>query len=156
MSALASIPPIEPRVMLPVEPASTSGLPTQPTQIDAFRSVLASAGNALTANPQAIGRALLSGLNNFSAGEAKARVQVQQAIDPTSNAAEAPEAGPLAGASPEGTPSPTASLLQKGEAIQQRSMGMMMQTYSFALEATMVSNAATTFTSSVNTLIKTQ
>jgi hypothetical protein len=35
-------------------------------------------------------------------------------------------------------------------------MGVMMQTYSFALEATLVSNAATTFTSSVNTLIKTQ
>ena len=37
-----------------------------------------------------------------------------------------------------------------------QSYGVMMETYSFALEAGLVNNAATTFTSSVNTLIKTQ
>jgi len=35
-------------------------------------------------------------------------------------------------------------------------MGVMMETFSFALQASLVNNAATSFTSSVNTLIKTQ
>ena len=50
----------------------------------------------------------------------------------------------------------TAQLMQKGEAMTRQSMSVMMQTYSFAVEAQLVTNAATTFTSSINTLIKTQ
>jgi len=50
----------------------------------------------------------------------------------------------------------TAEVIQKSDAQERKSLGLMMETYSFSLEATLVTNAATTFTSSINTLVKTQ
>jgi hypothetical protein len=130
-------------------------------QIDAFRSVLDSAGSALASSPDAIGRALLSGLNGFSAREAQARAQMQSAIDPTGGATgdtplDALGAPLQTGDTQAAQPLSNAQMIAKSDAVQRRSMGMMMQTYNFAVESQLVTNAATTFTSSINTLIKTQ
>jgi hypothetical protein len=147
MSSLPQIPPVQPAP------------PTQPTQLDAFRMALNAAGAALSANPDAIGKTLLSGIDGFNAREASFRGVVEQAIaGDTTKAGGATDGDPasLDAAAGAGTGMTATQALQKGEALQRQSMGVMMQTYSFALEATLVSNAATTFTSSVNTLIKTQ
>jgi hypothetical protein len=145
MSALPQVPPVQPT------------LPTQPTEIDAFRSALNAASAALSANPDAVGQALLSGVDGFNARETQFRTVVAQA-----EAGEAPNNDPTDPAGPPGSDGTAprrltaAQAIQEGDALQRQSLGVMMQTYSFALEATLVSNAATTFTSSVNTLIKTQ
>jgi hypothetical protein len=145
---MAALPPTA-----PIEPS----LQAQPMQIDAFQSVLNAAGAALSANPEAIGQTLLSGVEGFRSRETEFHSVVEQAINGSATqtdsvtstgsaiSAEIPQRGLTA-----------AEALQKGEALQRQSMGVMMQTYSFALEATLVTNAATTFTSSINTLIKTQ
>jgi hypothetical protein len=144
MTALTQLPPVQPAPSM------------QPLQMDAFRSAMNAAGAALTAGPDAIGKTLLSGIDNFNASDAQFRNTVAQATAPDSS---------QTSTATDGTPSTdpnvprrltTAQAMQEGEALQRQSMGVMMQTYSFALEATLVSNAATTFTSSVNTLIKTQ
>lgn len=144
MSSLSQVPPVAPP------------LPAESTQIDAFRSALNAASAALSANPDAIGQTLLSGVDNFSARETQFRAVVTQAA--TGDAQRTDTAGsPSADA--DGTAPhrlTTAQALQQADAMQRESMGVMMQTYSFALEASLVSNAATTFTGSVNTLIKTQ
>ena len=141
-----------------VEPLAAAMSP-EPTQLDAFRSAMNGAGAALGANPEAIGQTLLSGLNDFSARESHFRATVQHVVVGDSTALDTPadasgELAPDAGVAAHGLTA--AQALQKGEALQRQSMGVMMQTYSFALEATLVTNAATTFTSSINTLIKTQ
>lgn len=128
--------------------------PVQPTQLDAFRLALNGAGAALNANPDAIGKTLLSGIDGFNTNEANFRTAVEQAVagDPARTGT-ATDDDP---ASTAGRGLTAAQALDKGQALERQSLGVMMQTYSFALEATLVSNAATTFTSSVNTLIKTQ
>jgi hypothetical protein len=130
----------------------------QPTQIDAFRTALNAAGAALSANPDAIGQTLLSGIDGFNAREAGFRSVVAQAIggDTTKAGSAADDLASSGATDTAGRGMTEAQALHEGEALQRKSMGLMMQTYSFALEATLVSNAATTFTSSVNTLIKTQ
>lgn len=144
MTALTQVPPLQPAPS------------TQPLQIDAFRSAMTAAGAVLSAGPDAIGKTLLSGIENFNASDAQFRNTVAQASAPESSQTVT---------TTDGTPSTdpnaprrltAAQVMQEGEELQRRSMGVMMQTYSFALEATLVSNAATTFTGSVNTLIKTQ
>ena len=128
-------------------------------QLDAFRSTLNAAGAALGANPDAIGQTLLSGIDNFNTRETQFRTVVEHAA-----AGDAPQATTSGTGEPPSAesdtvaphPMTTAQAMKEGETLQRQSMGMMMQTYSFALEASLVSNAATTFTSSVNTLIKTQ
>jgi hypothetical protein len=148
MASLPQVPPVQP---VPV---------AQPTQIDAFRAALNTAGAALSANPDAIGQTLLSGIDGFNARESQFQSVVTQAItgDATkTNSATDGGYPSSAGATDAAPPGLTAAqALHEGEALQRQSMGVMMQTYSFALEATLVSNAATTFTGSVNTLIKTQ
>jgi len=142
MSAIPQVPPI------------AAPLPTEPTQIDAFQSALSAASAALSANPRAIGQGLLSGIDNFNARETQFRTVVTQAeANDSTNAPGAPSDASNSSAPNRLT---TAQAMREGDALQHRSLALMMQTYSFALEATLVSNAATTFTSSVNTLIKTQ
>jgi hypothetical protein len=143
MSALPQIPPIP---------------PAQPTQLDAFRLALNGAGAALNANPDAIGKTLLSGIDGFDANEASFRTAVAQAVagDPARTGTATDDDPASTGASTTGRGMTAAQALDKGLELERQSLGVMMQTYSFALEATLVSNAATTFTSSVNTLIKTQ
>jgi hypothetical protein len=144
MSALTQVPP--------VQPAQSQ----QPLQLDAFSSAMTTASAALTASPDAMGKTLMSGIDSFNASEAQFRNTVAEATAPES-AQPAPAAGaatPLDPGAPHGMT--TAQVIQKGQTLNRQSLGMMMQTYSFALEATLVTNAATTFTSSVNTLIKTQ
>jgi hypothetical protein len=144
MTALTQVPP--------VQPAPSA----QPLQINAFNSAMNAASAVLNAGPDAIGKTLLSGIDNFSADEAQFRNTVAQAAapessQPTTTADGTPSADPNAPRK-----LTTAQAIQEGEAMGRRSMGIMMQTYNFALEAALVSNAASTFTGSVNTLIKTQ
>jgi hypothetical protein len=144
---------------LPQTPPVTPPLPAQPTEIDAFKAAMTAASSALAGSPDAMAQGLLSGIDNFNARETQFRTVVAQA-----EAGGAPQGATAdaSGAPPAGTDDTAprrmtaAQAMQEGDALQQRSMALMMQTYSFALEATLVSNAATTFTSSVNTLIKTQ
>lgn len=146
MTALTQLPP--------VQPAPSA----QPMQIDVFRSAMNAAGAALNAGPDAIGKTLLSGIDNFNASDAQFRNTVAQA---TSSEPSQTSTTTTTDGTPSADPNTPRQLtmaqaMQEGEALERQSMGVMMQTYSFALEATLVSNAATTFTSSVNTLIKTQ
>jgi len=125
-------------------------------QIDVFRSAMNVAGAALNAGPDAIGKTLLSGIDSFNASDAQFRNTVAQAMAPESSQASSTTTDGTA-TDPDAPRQLTAAqAIKEGDALQRQSMGVMMQTYSFALEATLVSNAATTFTSSVNTLIKTQ
>lgn len=141
--------------MSPMPAAAAAVLPAEPSTITAFDPSMMQAGQG-AAGPEAMGQALLSGMNRFTTHEAHFQSVVQQAAGAApanDGSAGAPDvADPIQPQS--GVPAPTA--MQQGAALQQKSMGLMMQTYSFALEATMVTNAATTFTSSINTLIKTQ
>ena len=115
---------------------------------------LNTAGAAPNASPDAMGRTLLSGIDNFNASESGFRSVVEQAITGDATRSGTAEDG---GDPTSSTRAMTATqALHEGEMLQRRSMGVMMQTYSFALEATLISNAATTFTGSINTLIKTQ
>ena len=115
---------------------------------------LNTAGAALNASPDAMGRTLLSGIDNFNTSESSFRTVVEQAI--TGDATRSGTAANDADTTSSTRTMTAAQALREGETLQRRSMGVMMQTYSFALEATLVSNAATTFTGSINTLIKTQ
>ncbi len=143
---MPALPPIA-----PVDPT----LHAQPMQVDAFQSVLNAAGAALKANPDAIGQTLLSELQGFRAHEASFRATVEQATNSGATPS-SPTVAPIDGDATASHGISTTEALQKGQEMERQSMGMMMQTYSFALEATLVTNAATTFTSSINTLIKTQ
>jgi hypothetical protein len=145
MTALTQLPPVQPAPS------------TQPLQLDVFRSAMNVAGAALNAGPDAIGKSLLSGIDSFNASDTQFRNTVAQATAPESSQASTTTTDGTPSADP-GTPHRLTAdqAMQQGEALERQSMGVMMQTYSFALEATLVSNAATTFTSSVNTLIKTQ
>jgi hypothetical protein len=65
MSALPQVPPVQ------------SALPAQPVQIDAFSAALNAAGAALSANPDAIGQTLLSGIDGFNARETQFRSVIE-------------------------------------------------------------------------------
>ena len=132
--------------------------PVQPTQLDAFRLALNGAGAALNANPDAIGKTLLSGIDGFNTNEANFRTAVEQAVagDPARTGTATDDDPASADTSSTGRGLTAKQAIDESQALERKSLGVMMQTYSFALEATLVSNAATTFTSSVNTLIKTQ
>ena len=144
--------------VLPQIPPTPPVPPTEQTQLDAFRLALNAAGAALNASPDAIGKTLLSGIDSFNTNEAGFRAAVAQAVaGDTTRTDTATDGDPAStDASTTGRGMTAAQALHEGQAMERQSLGVMMQTYSFALEATLVSNAATTFTSSVNTLIKTQ
>ncbi len=151
--------------MSPMPQAAIAAMPIEPASITAYDPASIQAGSGMNASPEAMGRALLSGLDHFNTHETQFRDAVQQAAgagpaDAASGAAGIQD-GPVSaiGEADGVTASASATqgtAMQQGAALQQKSMGLMMQTYSFALEATLVTNAATTFTSSINTLIKTQ
>lgn len=141
---MAALPPNPP----PIEPPQAEPVTSQPMQVDAFQSAMANAGAALFANPDAVGRALIAELDGFNTRA----TQVQQAVG-----ASLTDANPAA--TDTATPPVTSDIGHELDVMhqhQEHMLGLMMETYSFALEAEAVSRAATTFTSSVNTLIKTQ
>jgi hypothetical protein len=136
--------------------AARAALPIEPASLTAFDSAVMQASSAPDARPDALGRALLEGLDHFNTQATQFQATVQQAAG-LGPADAASTAGPVPAEAVAAKPGiSAASAIQQGAALQQKSLGLMMQTYSFALEATLVSNAATTFTSSINTLIKTQ
>lgn len=125
---------------------------------DAFQSALRSAGQALYANPDAVGRTLLDGVDGFHLRETHMRDAVRNASAADGATA---AAGPAQSTSVSSISAPDAagespSSTDAMKSAVNQSFGIAMETYSFALQAGLVNNAATTFTSSVNTLIKTQ
>ena len=147
MSPLMPVLPMDAVRPMPA-PAPVAPAAAQPAQIDAFSASLASGDRSL--DPSAIGRTMLSGLDGFNARETQFRSSVGQATGGGAPIVQDPAADmPAQGIT-------ASDMMTRGNALQAHSMGVMMQTYSFALEATLVTNAATTFTSSINTLIKTQ
>jgi hypothetical protein len=136
--------------------AARAALPLEPASFTAFDPALLQAPTVSSAHPTALGQALLEGLDHFNARATQVQASVQQAagLSPADGAATGMAVPAEAVAAKPGITAATA--IQQGAALQQKSLGLMMQTYSFALEATLVTNAATTFTSSINTLIKTQ
>jgi hypothetical protein len=136
--------------------AARAALPVEPASLTAFDAAMMQAPSSSNAKPDALGRALLEGLDHFNAHATQFQTTVQQAagLTPADAASTAIAVPTDAIAAKPGISASTA--IEQGAALQQKSLGLMMQTYSFALEATLVSNAATTFTSSINTLIKTQ
>lgn len=141
MAALSPNPP-------PIEPPQAEPVTSRPMQVDAFQSAMANAGAAPFANPDAVGRALMAELDSFNTRAA----QVQQAVGASMTDA---DPAPTSAATPL-VASDASHALDMMHQHQEHMLGLMMETYSFALEAEAVSRAATTFTSSVNTLIKTQ
>lgn len=141
---MSLVPPVMPAQAISpaqaVRPAAPVELP--PAQrIDAFSQSLTQT-DSLALNPDRIGKSIGAELHGFTAQETQFRANVAQAS--------------VADATPATQPVSFNDMMAQAQALQRKSMGVMMQTYDFALEATLVTNAATTFTSSVNTLIKTQ
>ena len=140
---MSAIPPIAP-------------LGSSATEIDAFRSAMSSAGTAIGVDPSAMGHMLADGIAKFQAQEIDFRHAAASAIDGSTTTVEPTSDAAVTVATSTGdTPAVTGSS-NSIAGSHQKTMGLMMQTFSFALEATLVSTAATTFTNSVNTLIKTQ
>src|ERR1700691_1671927 len=81
MSSLPQVPPVQ------------SALPAQPVQIDAFSAALNAAGAALSANPDAIGQTLLSGIDGFNARETQFRTVVEHAAAGNASQNPATDAG---------------------------------------------------------------
>ena len=134
--------------MVPLGPAAAPAAMNltetpSPVEIDGFAAALE---HGAADRAGSFGGTLLDGLGGFSVAETSFNAAVARAYGPAPAAPRGAEAAPVS----------QAEMMQQLDANQQKSMGVMMQTYSFALEATLVSNAATTFTSSINTLIKTQ
>jgi hypothetical protein len=150
----------------PIEAPRSPGAAAGADNMETFRAALHGAGASIYANPDAIGHDLLDGLGSLRRRESEFRAALGDgggaavaASGPASplDVAAAPDASALdTGGRPGPGESPIDAFRAQAQAIQRHSLGPMMQTYSFALEATLVTNAATTFTSSVNTLIKTQ
>jgi hypothetical protein len=136
--------------------AVRAALPIEPASLTAFDPALIQAASAPDMRPDALGRALLQGLDHFNTQATQFQATVQQAAGANPADSAIPAAAVPAEAAAAKPGMSAAAAIQQGAALQQKSLGLMMQTYSFALEATLVTNAATTFTSSINTLIKTQ
>ena len=146
MAAIAATPPAEPTLALPTE------------QLDAYQQ--GAYGSAQGASPDAIAKSVMSGLKEFSNHEVAAHANAAAAIKvptlSTGSALTATDAGALGTASDSGKGLTTQQMLDQSNEIMAKNMSMGMEVYSFAMEATLISNAATTFTSSINNLIKTQ
>lgn len=141
---MSLVPPVMPAQAISPAQAVRPAAPVQPPpaqRIDAFSQSL-NQTDSLAFNPDRIGKSIGAELHGFTAQETQFRANVAQAS--------------VADATPETQPVSFNDMMTQAQALQRKSMGVMMQTYDFALEATLVTNAATTFTSSVNTLIKTQ
>jgi hypothetical protein len=145
---IAPVPPVAPILDAPVLDASPQDVTaTQPTRIDAFQSAMNAVGAALRASPDAMGQSLLAGLDGFRTRA----VQVQQAVARDIAPTGATSAATLPPVSPD-----MQAMLTTMQKNQTQALGVMMQTYDFAMQAEMISRAATAFTSSINTLVKTQ
>lgn len=128
---------------------SLDGLPRIPIA-DALPRLSAfdAPGGAAASGPGGMGQLAVDLASSFQARAA----QMQSAVQ-----ALATGAGPATLGV--GAASPTASVAAAGSFApmeQQRALGVLLEVFDFAVQSELVSRAATTFTSSVNTLIKTQ
>lgn len=139
--------PITP--LLPVQPAGAVA-PAMP--MDAFRSAMSAAGSALFADPGHLAQAATGAAASLQHKTAHMQAALQSLKAPASLDAAVPARASDPQAPGGAKPDPLTQLQQS----QAQSVSVMMETYDFALQASSVSHAATTFTSSVNTLIKTQ
>ena len=135
--------------LLPVQPV---GAVSPAVPMDAFRSAMSAAGSALLADPGHMAQAVTGAAASFQHKTAHMQAAVQSLTAPASLGAAAPARASAPSVPGDAKPDPLAPLQQS----QAQAVSVMMETYDFALQASSVSHAATTFTSSVNTLIKTQ
>ena len=136
--------------MTPMPPiASTPPVQAaEPAQASAFQAAAGGGGSRLFADPAAAGRSILASLDSL-----QVRATHIQSITRAMRSGETPPAA--APASPAGV-TPAATSGDSSQADRQQVLGVMLETYDFAMQTEMVTRAATTFTSSVNTLIKAQ
>lgn len=125
---------------------AAEALPVEPVRMDAFQSAISAAAHAMQ-GPGDVGESVLNALQGFQTRASGMQALVREAA--------APQPAPSSGSSTT-QPATPATMLEQAQAVHRRMLGVMLQTYDFAIEASIVSRAATTFTSSVNTLIKTQ
>ncbi len=136
--------------MTPMPPIAPAPPVTEPPAVGPLQSSAFQAGApgaALFADPGAMGRSILASLDGF-----QVRANHIRSVSDALHAGVAPAAGPAA---------PVASTAATGPAVtetadRQQMLGVLLETYDFAMQTEMVTRAATTFTSSVNTLIKAQ
>lgn len=139
---MTPMPPVSPSPPAAAEPAA------EPARLSAFQT---DHGQGLFADPSEMGRSILASLDGFQAQAIHVRsltrtMQAGPAASPAS-----PE--PVTAAGGAAAPAPGA---QGQAAERQHMLGVMLETFDFAMQTEMVTRAATTFTSSVNTLIKAQ
>jgi hypothetical protein len=118
--------------------------PPPPQQVSAFDG-LAGPLQSNVLDPSRLAQSLAAELARFTTGETELRNSIGEAAK-----------APAAATSSESRAVGFEDIQREASETEQRSLRVIMQTYDFALDATLVTNAATTFTSSVNTLIKTQ
>ncbi len=144
---------------VPVNPAPASDLPVAPTSatnLSAFDPSLSSAAmtnaqGATLASPAELGQHMMGTLNGYQADLSKMQ-----------NLTSSLTGG--SGTQTSSTPTPSSAIqpqtasAQTGSAGQgnQPMVGLMVQTFNFAIETELVTRAATQFTGSVGTLMKGQ
>ncbi len=138
--------------MTPMPPIAPAPPVTEPPAVGPLQSSAFQAGApgaALFADPAAMGRTILASLDGF-----------QTRADHVRSVTGALRAGPAPAADAAGPAAPAATTAATGPAAtaaaDRQMLGVLLETYDFAMQTEMVTRAATTFTSSVNTLIKAQ
>ena len=132
--------------MPPIAPAPPVAEPQAvgPLQLSAFQR--AAPGATLFADPAAMGRSILASLDGF-----QTRADHVKSVTDALHAGQAPAADTAAPVAPAAATGPATNA-----AAERQMLGVLLETYDFAMQTEMVTRAATTFTSSVNTLIKAQ
>lgn len=118
--------------------------PVSPARLDAFQSVLQGNGNG-----SGLGQALTNAMDGFGARAAKMQASMRDLAMRDAAAGQVPAAG--AAQPPSG-----AGAVGGGANGIQSPMALMVDSFNFAIEASLVSRAATQFTGSVSTLMKGQ
>lgn len=149
-------------VPAPINPAPATDLPVSPTSasnLSAFdpslsSAAMANAQGASMASPAELGQHMMGTLNGYQADLSKMQTltnSLTAGAQPTQLAMQSP-AQP--GAAQPQTSSPQQAGTSQGG--NQPMVGLMVQTFNFAIETELVTRAATQFTGSVGTLMKGQ
>ena len=135
--------------MTPMPPIAPAPPVTEPPVVGPLQSSAFQAGApgaALFADPAAMGRSILASLDGF-----QTRAEHVRGATDSLRTGQVPAGNAAAPAAPATTTGPAATA-----AADRQMLGVLLETYDFAMQTEMVTRAATTFTSSVNTLIKAQ
>lgn len=141
-----------PTLPTPTPASDLAVAPTSQASLSAFDPSLSSAGlSAQGADPATLGTGVMRSLNGFQA-DLKQMQGLTAAMTSGSAAPQATPPGALQAAPQQAGATPSAS----GGDSNKPMVGLMMQTFNFAIETELVTRAATQFTGSVSTLMKGQ